>query len=139
MLREGFFVGPRINPNVGHGEGVAGEHMYDAVAVFVEGVRNPKRTTAVAFSRKKEGVARLANDGEKSVAVGDDAFFQGFIKDRYIWKFKSFFGDDYARELNKGFVVLLRPQKRATQNDTKKEEELFHTLNLRITWRIRMK
>jgi hypothetical protein len=34
---------------------------------------------------------------------------------------------------------LLRPQKRATKNDTKKEEELFHTLNLRITWRFRMK
>ena len=139
MLCEGFFVGPRVNPDVGHGEGVAGEHMDDAVAVFVKGVRNPKRTAAVAFSRKEEGVARLANNWEKSVAVGDDAFFQGFIENRYVGKLKSFFGDNYARELNKGFVVLLRPQKRATQNDTKKEEELFHTLNLRITWRIRMK
>ncbi len=83
--------------------------MNDAVAVFVEGVRNPKRTAAVAFSRKVEGVARLANNGEKSVAVGDDAIFKGFVVDRNVGEFKSFFGDNYSRELNKGFVVLLRP------------------------------
>lgn len=133
MLSEGFFVGPRIHADVRHLERVARKHVNDAVAVFVEGVRNPKRTTAVTFSRKEEGVARLANDGEKSVSVGDDAFFQGFIEDRYVWKLKSFFGDNYARELKKGFVVLLRLQKRAAQNDTKKEDQLFHTLNLRIT------
>ena len=69
MLGKGFFVGPRINPNFWHGEGVTGEHVNDAVAVVVERVWNPKWAGAVAFSGKVEGVARLADDREETVTV----------------------------------------------------------------------
>lgn len=96
MLGKRFFIWPWINADIGHFEGVSGEHVNDTVAVVVEGVWNPEGAAAITFSGKIKGVSGVANDGEKAIAIGNHAFFECFVVNSSIREFEGFFGYNYS-------------------------------------------
>ena len=73
--------------------------MNNAVAIFIEWIGNYKWAGGVALSRKQNGVTRIAYNGEKTIAIWNQAFVQCFVVDGSVGELESLLRDNYSREL----------------------------------------